>query len=378
MACGVAALTLTGVQWMTGTTGEEFSVSTRDEEIGVSVRNELLPGPAAAAPGAPADTAGAGPSGSPNRLGSAAVPVRVYEPQEDSSEEPWATLVWAHGGSFVRGTLDWPEADWVARAFAEAGMRVYSVDYALASDSVKAPAPANDLAAVVRAVAVRHDGLLVVGGASAGAHLAALAALTQADWAGSEPQPGDTGGAADSPTPARPVDTLLMLYPTAHRVQRDDPQIAALTAILPEARRFDSARIAEMYAYFLGEEPGADAAPGTGIDAGADPGMSSPIAGRVDPPAYPATPTVIGELPPERLQQLPPTIIINADADDLRASGEHFAEQLRAAGVPVTLALQPGTLHGYLNRPEESDQARADARATIDRFVAELRTIHPE
>ena len=87
---------------------------------------------------------------------------------------------------------------------------------------------------------------------------------------------------------------------------------------------------------------------------------------------------MIGELPPERLQQLPPTIIINADADDLRASGEHFAEQLRAAGVPVTLALQPGTLHGYLNRPEESDQARADARATIDRFVAELRTIHPE
>lgn len=378
MICGAAALALMGVHWMPAMTSEEFSVSTRDEEIGVSVRNELLPGPAAAAPGAPADTAGAGPSGSPNRLGSAAVPVRVYEPQEDSSEEPWATLVWAHGGSFVRGTLDWPEADWVARAFAEAGMRVYSVDYALASDSVKAPAPANDLAAVVRAVAVRHDGLLVVGGASAGAHLAALAALTQADWAGSRPQPGDTGGAAGSTTAARAVDTLLMLYPTAHRVQRADPQITALTSALPEVRRFDAGRIAEMYAYFLGEEPGADAAPGTGIDAGADPGMSSPIVGRVDPPAYPDTPTVIGELPPERLQQLPPTIIINADTDDLRASGEQFAEQLTAAGVRVTLTLQPGTLHGYLNRPEESDRARADARATIDRFVAEMRAIHPE
>ena len=344
-------------------TSEVVGVSEREPVIEVSVRDELLPGPAAAAPGAPADTAGAGPSGSLNRLGSASVPVRVYEPQEDSSEEPWATLVWAHGGSFVRGTLDWPEADWVARAFAEAGMRVYSVDYALASDSVKAPAPANDLAAVVRAVAVRHDGLLVVGGASAGAHLAALAALTQADWAGSEPQPGDTGGAAGSTTAARSVDALLMLYPTAHRVQREDPQIAALTAVLPEARRFDSARIAEMYAFYLGDT---------------QPGRSDSHEHRADPLAYPVTPTVVGELQLERLRYLPPTIIINADVDDLRASGEQFAEQLRAAGVPVTLALQPGTLHGYLNRPEESDQARADARATIDRFVAELRTIHPE
>lgn len=339
-------------------------MSIRDEEIGVSVRNELLPGPAAAAPGAPADTAGAGPSGSPNRLGSAAVPVRVYEPQGDSSQAPWATLVWAHGGSFVRGTLDWPEADWVARAFAEAGMRVYSVDYALASDSVKAPAPANDVVAVVREVAARHEGLLVIGGASAGAHLAALAALTQADWA-------TAPGAVDLPQPtlapplsgARAADALLMLYPTAHRVQRADPQITARTSALPESRKFDAGRIIDMYNFYLG-------------DSGREPHESED--GRVDPPAYPATPTVIAELPPERLQQLPPTIIINADADDLRASGEHFAEQLRAAGVPVTLALQPGTLHGYLNRPEESDQARADARATIDRFVAELRTIHPE
>ena len=99
---------------------------------------------------------------------------------------------------------------------------------------------------------------------------------------------------------------------------------------------------------------------------------------RADPLAYPVMPTVVGELSPERLRKLPPTIIVNADADELRASGEQFAEQLSAAGVRVTQALQPGTVHGYLNRPEESDQARADARATIDRFVAELRAIHHE
>ena len=91
----------------------------------------------------------------PNRMGSAEIPVRVYEPDEAELRGdggPWGTIVWAHGGSFVRGTLDWPEADWVWRRFAAAGLRVYSVDYALANDEVKAPAPALDVAAVLREV----------------------------------------------------------------------------------------------------------------------------------------------------------------------------------------------------------------------------------
>ena len=263
--------------------------------------------------------------GSPNRVGSFSVPVRQYLP----AETPWATLVWAHGGSFVRGTLDWPEADWVSRRFADAGMRVYSVDYALASDAVKAPAPGNDVAAVLR-WAAEQEGPLVAGGASAGAHLAALAALAQADLAAS--------GAG------RTADALILEYPTLHRVQRTDPALAAATVQLPEQRRFDASRIAEMYAFYLG-----------------DPGAAS--AGAI----------VAGELPAERLALLPPTVIVNADADDLRASGEEFAEQLRAAGVPVVEAVQPGTVHGYLNRPDESDRARADAQETIDRFVRELR-----
>ena len=91
----------------------------------------------------------------PNRMGSAEIPVRVYEPDGAwlrGDGGPWGTIVWAHGGSFVRGTLDWPEADWVSRRFAAAGLRVYSVDYALANDEVKAPAPALDVAAVLREV----------------------------------------------------------------------------------------------------------------------------------------------------------------------------------------------------------------------------------
>lgn len=302
---------------------------TNGAETGMRVSDILIEGPAAR-------TA----VGSPNRVGSAAVPVRRYDPEG----EPWATLVWAHGGSFVRGTLDWPEADWVSRRFAEAGLRVYSVDYALASDSVKAPAPGNDVAAVLGSViADSGSGAVFIGGASAGAHLAALAALSVAESA--------TSGSG------RPADALILEYPTLHRVQRADPAIAEATAGLPEQRRFGAGRIAEMYDFYLGS---------------GDPSSGDPSSGEL---AADPAPVVAGELPAAALALLPPTIIVNADADDLRASGEQFAEQLRAAGVTVVEDVQPGTVHGYLNRPDESDRARADASATIDRFVAELRAI---
>ncbi len=295
------------------------------------VTEQTVPGPAA---GMPAFPTGAE---HPNRVGSARVPVRVYEPGPDA-EEPWATLVWAHGGSFVRGDLDWPEADWASRRLAAAGLRVYSVDYALASDTVKAPAPAADVAAVLREAASRHDGAILVGGASAGAHLAVAAALAQAARA------EESGEALLRPA------ALALVYPTLHRVQRPTPEISALTEGLPEQRRFSAARIAEMYEFYLGTE----AAPGVAADPTAE---------------------VVGELPASRLAVLPPVVVVNAEADDLRASAEQFAEQLREAGVPVTERVQPGTVHGYLNRPEADAAATRDAQATIDALVEGLRAI---
>ena len=272
----------------------------------------------------------------PNRVGSAEVPVRIYEPEPAElrgDSAPWGTLVWAHGGSFVRGTLDWPEADWAARRFAEAGLKVYSVDYVLASDEAKAPSPANDVKAVLRHVHESHPGPVFVGGASAGAHLAVLAALGQAELA-----------EASGDATVRP-DALALVYPTLHRLQRADEAIAALTESLPIERRFGPERIAEMYKFYLGEDP-----------------------------AAPSAADVAGELPAERLGLLPPTVIVNAEADDLRASAEQFAEQLRASGVNVTEIVQPGTVHGYLNRPDESPRATRDAQTTIDLLVRGLLT----
>lgn len=311
-------------------------------------------------PGPAADLAVASSIGAPNRVGSVAVPVRLYEPAEPA----WAVLVWAHGGSFVRGDLDWPESDWVAQRFAERGIRVAAVDYVLASDTVKAPAPANDVAAVV-GWALAGETLggetlpgetlpVVVGGASAGAHLAAAAVLALADGSSSESASRDAQGdqAREDAAPA----ALLLQYPTLHRVQRESARIAAATRFLPDARRFDADRIVAMYEEYLGDGVGSA---GGSDGAGGAGGLTVPV----------------GELSAERLSVLPPTIIVNADADDLRASGEQFAEQLTDAGVSVVSHVQPSTVHGYLNRPDESARATADATETIDWFTSELRRI---
>lgn len=315
------------------------------------------------------DTVVAGPApvdsarslGNPNRVGSVEVPVRVYTPvtsQPSSSTEPlrsnnsapWATIVWCHGGSFVHGNLDWPETDWIARRFAEAGVQVYAVDYVLASDKVKAPAPSNDVMAVLDWVTATADGPVAIGGASAGAHLAVTATVTVARANETEP-------------PA----AMLLLYPTLHRVQPLNPKIAALTADLPAQRQFSEARILDMYDFYLGS--GFDADPDNSGRTGAGDGAAE----NVGDDEFASESFVVGELPQHELAHLPPTVIVNAEADDLRASGEEFARQLQDASVPVVSSFIPGTVHGFMNRPNESTQSELDARQTADLFMTELR-----
>jgi acetyl esterase len=48
-----------------------------------------------------------------------------------------------------------------------------------------------------------------------------------------------------------------------------------------------------------------------------------------------------------------------ANFDPLRDEGIAYAERLRAAGVPTTLRVHPGLVHGFANAPLISRSARA-------------------
>nr|WP_233613829.1 alpha/beta hydrolase fold domain-containing protein [Leucobacter edaphi] len=332
LVCGIAAV---GCSASPPQHSEAVSPDTADTAANpesVRVTNLTVPGWASA------DEVSGATEDEPNRTGSEKIPVRQYEP----SGKPWAVLVWAHGGSFLAGDLDGPEPDWVARQFAALGIRVYTVDYVLASDTVKAPAPANDVAAVLGWAGEQSELPLAVGGASAGGQLAGYAALERNLAARGQ-------HSAASGHPGRGVARALLLeYPTLHRVQREDPEVAALVKDLPDAKREDADLVAQMYDYYLGPVSDADVA---------------------------SKHLVMGELPAGTLRALPPTVIVNAEADDLRPSGEEFADQLTSAGVRVATSLQADTTHGYLSFPEDSPEAVTASTETMNTLAAGLRAI---
>lgn len=256
-----------------------------------------------------------------------------------------AGLVWAHGGAFAAGDLDMPEADFVARSLAARGITVASVDYRLAPtppewavrfgaterDGDHHPAASDDVRRAwewMRQNARRwhvDPERLALGGASAGANLAAGAVLRLLEDGGDLP--------AD----------VVLAYPTLLAVQPEpDEEVARAVAGLPDAERFDPEDIKGMYDNYLGRDS-------------------------ADAPLV----LVPGRATVDDVRGFPPTLIIDSEADTLRISGEVFAATLRAAGRPVDLVTEPGTRHGHLNRPEEPAATRS-----VERIAARLN--HPD
>lgn len=269
--------------------------------------------------------------------------VRVYP-----ADEPNGTgLVWVHGGAFAGGDLDMPESDWVARQLSARGTTVVSVDYRLSPIPVgwDAPATAEDRSAhhypaasddiltawswaLDNAAELRIDrARLALGGTSAGGNLAAGATLRLIEH-------------GFSPLPALAV----LAYPTLLAVQPPPgPELRRALDADPEADRFGPDLVRSMYESYVG-------GPVEDAPLGAIPGLARP-----------------GDL-----VRFPPTLMINDDVDELRVSGEAFAESLRAAGRPVDVVIEPGTIHGHLNRPDE-----AAASASIDRIATRLAALAP-
>ncbi|MFC4063570.1 alpha/beta hydrolase [Actinoplanes subglobosus] len=251
------------------------------------------------------------------------IPVRVYTPADESR----AGLVWAHGGAFFGGDLDMPESDWVARQLADRGITVVAVDYRLAPTLDWATGATGDQAgrfhypvaseevttAFTWAVSVHPAQRWAIGGASAGGTLTAGAALRLRD--------------NDRPPPA----AVLLAYPLLHAALPELPaELAAKVATLPNPELIGAEAVSRMNLNYV-------RSPETLTASYAFPGGHD-------------------------LTGLPPTFILNADIDPLRASGQQYGAELAAAGVDLAMIRETGTSHGHLNEPDNPAATRSVSR----------------
>lgn len=250
------------------------------------------------------------------------VPGRLYR----AAGKATAGFVWVHGGAFIAGDLNMPEAHWVSLHLASQGISVLSLDYRKALHGVTYPKPSNDvLAGWLWALEnVSEFGLettedLHLGGASAGAALTAALTGRLRDGAGRMPA------------------SLLLAYPLVHaRLPPISEELMAKIEGVPAELAFTSEFVREVNLNFAGSEDNFG-----------------------DPYAFAGAGSLDG---------FPPVYIINSEADTLRASGELFAVQLEAAGVPVRIEIEPGSTHGHLDHPHS-----APGRNSVERMVRWLR-----
>jgi acetyl esterase len=257
--------------------------------------------------------------------------VRVYP----ASDPNGALLVWLHGGAFMFGTLEMPEADHVGTRLSAAGVTVVSVDYTLAPlDALEALAPPEpdagfpspeQLRAEAEAAGPRarfpvaglqvvaafdwavenaraygaQPGRVALGGASAGANLSAGAAMRLRDRGTTMPS------------------LLALVYPSLHDgILPPNAETAELLKGVPPARLFTPESRAAINRNYL---PDGDDPDGYAFAGGHD------------------------------LAGLPEVLIVNAELDSLRPSGEAFGAELAAASVDVRVVREHGAMHGYLN-----------------------------
>jgi acetyl esterase len=220
------------------------------------------------------------------------IPARVYAPEAEGS---FPILVYFHGGGWVVGDLETQDADCRAIANAAACV-VVSVDYRLAPEH-KFPAPAEDAYSATRWIAENagrlggDDGPVAVGGASAGANLAAVVALMARDRGG----PSIACQVLNVPVTDYGFDT------DSYRENGEDYVLTR-------------AEMQWFWRHYL-----------TTPEDGANP-YASPL----------RAPDLSG---------LPPALVQTSEYDPLRDEGRAYAERLGAAGVPVSYTCYRGMIH---------------------------------
>jgi acetyl esterase len=238
------------------------------------------------------------------------LPARLYAPDGAGP----GVLLYYHGGGWVLGELD--SVDAACRMLANAAeVAVLSCEYRRAPEH-PFPAAVEDAEAAVRWAAANAEHLgadasrLAVGGDSAGGNLAAVVAHRLRDS----------------------VAFQLLVYP----VIEHDAGYPSVREVTDPA--FLTKRSMDWYwAHYLGERDGRDP-------------RASPIHA-------------------DRLEGLPPALVITAEHDPLRDEGEEYARRLADAGVAVTLSRYEGMPHGFFSMTGEL----AGARPAVAESAAALR-----
>lgn len=229
-----------------------------------------------------------------------------------------AALVWVHGGGFVCGSLEYAEANWVGHELASQGIPVLTVGYRKALHGLHYPAPSDDVLDGWKWAVAHADELgvaplqLHLGGASAGGNLVAGVCKRLRD--------------DGLPLPA----SLALVYPLLHS---ELPSLAPEDEALcrQHVKAFaEPIYIRDGYLNYVGKP-----------------------ANLHDPYATPAVGSLNG---------LPPTYIINAQYDSMRASGEAFAAQMVADGGIAICECEKGPRHGYLLTPSSPHAQSTTAR----------------
>jgi acetyl esterase len=235
------------------------------------------------------------------------VPVRLYRP---AGSGPGA-FVYLHGGGWVVGSLE--SHDPLCRTLAaRAGITVVSVGYRLAPEH-RYPAAVDDAWAATRWAAERFEPL-VVGGDSAGGHLAAAVAVRARDR-------------------GLPLALQVLVYPVTDYAF-DTPSYrehGAGTNLTETTMRW-------FWAQFLGDER-------RGAEWEASPLRTPDLAG------------------------VAPALLLTAEHDPLCDEGDAYAQRLLDAGVPTTLSQYDGQIHGFIRMPAVLD---AGGRG-IDQVAAAVR-----
>ena len=263
------------------------------------------------------------------------ITVRSY--QRNGAPSP-QTLVWLHGGGWMVGDLNTHD-DLCEHLAQFTGHTVLSVHYRRTPEN-PFPAPLDDVSAVLQWLH-RMQGVLpfardsvLLGGDSAGAHLALACALRHA----AAPQPADAG----LPAGAVRLHGLLLFYPPI-APEQDHPSMQAFS------EGFGLTRSAmARYWQELGRPEGQAAQWLT-------PGCSSAA-----------------------IAALPPTLLMTASHDILRDEAEAFAHEAQALGAPLQLLRAPAMVHGFARLLAASPAARQQVELACSAWAELIGSQRPQ